>query len=172
MELPNNNIDEKQNPSSHPISIFDHPQRTSATCPFLSSPLFFHSRNLSSQIDTKSTNNKTEELQGFSDLDTDSEEKDVEDELVPESDDVIADEEESALEEEELIKKSYVKRFESPLYELILSSPNYTLEESLEKWVKEGNEIKKEEVIRAVKQLRRKTLFGKAFQVLFIFRRL
>ncbi|KAF3341415.1 pentatricopeptide repeat-containing protein [Carex littledalei] len=167
LELPNNNIDEKQNPTSHPISIFDHPQRTSATRAFSSSTLFFHSRNLSSQIDTKLTNNNAEELKGFSDLDTDSEEKDVEDELVPESDDVTADEEESALEEEELIKKSYVsKRFESPLYELILSSPSYTLEESLEKWVKEGNEIKKEEVIGAVKKLRKKTLFGKAFQLM------
>jgi pentatricopeptide repeat protein len=165
LELPNNNIDEKQYPTSHPISVFDHPQRTSATRPFSSSTLFSQGRNLSSKIDTKSTNNNSEELQGFSDLDTDTEEKDIEDELVPESDDVPADEEENASEEEELIKKSFVsKRLESPLYELIWSSPNHTLEESLEKWVKEGNEFKKEEVIAVVGLLRKKILFGKAFQ--------
>jgi hypothetical protein len=176
LELPRNNIGEKQYSTSHPIFVIDNPEKTSAVHPFLSSTILFHVRNLSSNTDSKSTNNESEELEGFSDLDTDAEEEDVEEEMLSDSDEVSADEEENDTDEEDVIKKRslYKKSHEFPLFELILNSPRHTLEESLEKWVKEGNEIKKQDVVAVLWQFRLRNLSGNVFQVPFfseVFRR-
>jgi hypothetical protein len=160
-------MDEKQYSTSHPILVIEHPERTSAVRPFSSYTILFHTRNLSSPTDSKSTNNESEEPEGFSDLDTNAEEKDVEKELFSESVEVSADEEENNMEEAVIEKRSLYKSHGFPLFELILNSPRHTLEESLEKWVKEGNKIQKENAVATLSRFRSRKLFGKAFQVPF-----
>ncbi|GMN57751.1 hypothetical protein TIFTF001_026838 [Ficus carica] len=61
------------------------------------------------------------------------------------------------------------KRVVSVLFKVIASGPAQSVGDVLDKWVKEGNEVEREEVYSAFLALRKTRMYGKAFQVLQYF---
>lgn len=123
-------------------------------------------RALSSSAGTKSDQEEDDLEDGFSELEgsksgqgsTSSDEDEGK---------LSADEEE----EEELdlietdVSRKTVEKKQSELFKTIVSAPGLSIGSALDKWVEEGNEITRVEIAKAMLQLRRRRMYGRALQM-------
>lgn len=137
-------------------------------------------RALSSSAGTKSDEEEDDLEDGFSELESSKSGQDTtsddseDDEVAPEGK-LSADEDESGEEEElelDLIEtddsRITVEKKPSELFNTILSAAGLSVGSALDKWVEEGNEITRAEVAKAMLQLRRRHMFGRALQVILL----
>ncbi|XP_006389776.2 pentatricopeptide repeat-containing protein At1g80270, mitochondrial [Eutrema salsugineum] len=129
-------------------------------------------RALSSNAGTKSDQEEEDELEdGFSELENSKSGQ----ETSSEDDDegkLSADDEEEEEEEEvelDLIEtensRKTVEKKPSELFKTIVSAAGLSVGSALDKWVEEGNEINRIEVAKALLQLRRRRMYGRALQM-------
>lgn len=119
-------------------------------------------RLFSSQADTKTNGEDDDDLEdGFSDLETpqDTVQGDGNDDDLSSA----SEGEDTAVVE----KKSYLSRT-SGMTKAILNSPALPVSKVLDKWVEEGNEVTSTEVSVTMLHLRKRRLFVKALQVIFL----
>ncbi|CAH2067989.1 unnamed protein product [Thlaspi arvense] len=134
-------------------------------------------RALSSNAGTKSDQEEYEVEPGFSDLE-DSEsgqESSSEDDEAPPKGKLSADEDDTEDDEEEeeleldLIetedRRKAVEKKPSELFKTIVSAAGLSVGSALDKWTEEGNEINRIEVAKAMLQLRRRRMYGRALQM-------
>ncbi|KAK7246674.1 hypothetical protein RIF29_41544 [Crotalaria pallida] len=62
-------------------------------------------------------------------------------------------------------KKSQGKKNESNLFKAIVSAPGLSVQSALDKWVEEGKELRKEEIVLALGSLRKRKMYGRALQL-------
>ncbi|KAJ7976602.1 Pentatricopeptide repeat-containing protein, mitochondrial [Quillaja saponaria] len=150
----------------------------------VSSRFYVGSRELSSQADTKGRGEEDELEDGFSELETpaaqeihdsniNGENIDVfisEAELSDDDDDDIKDPAQNELELSEsetdpTEKRSPVKRVRSALFNAILDAPGLSVQTALDKWLKEGKDLTREEILQAMLNLRKRRMYGRALQL-------
>lgn len=136
-------------------------------------------RALSSNAGTKS--DQEDDLEdGFSELEnskkTSSSSDDSEDDEVTPEGKLSADEENDTEEEEEEVEldligtddsRQTVEKKPSELFKTIVSAAGLSVGSALDKWVENGNEISRAEASKAMIQLRRRRMYGRALQVNF-----
>lgn len=126
---------------------------------------FLSKRALSSNAGTKSDQEEDVLEDGFSELGSS---KSAQDTTSSDDDEgkLSADEEEEL--ELDLIDDSNktVEKKPSELFKTIVSAPGLSIGSALDKWVEEGNEITRVEVAKAMLQLRRRRMYGRALQVI------
>lgn len=136
-------------------------------------------RALSSNAGTKSDQEEGDLEEGFSELESSKSGQDTssddseDDELTPEGK-LSADEDESDDEQLELDlietenSRKTVENKPSELFKTIVSAAGLSVGSALDKWVEEGNEISRVEVAKAMLQLRRRRMYGRALQVILL----
>jgi len=62
-------------------------------------------------------------------------------------------------------KKSQGRRTQSELFKAIANAPGLSVDSALNKWVEHGKELSRKEILLAVRELRRRKMYGRAFQV-------
>lgn len=66
-------------------------------------------------------------------------------------------------------RKSPRKRVSSALYNAIVAAPAVSVHKIMDKWVEEGNDVTRAEVAAAMLNLRKRRMYGRALQVIFVF---
>ncbi|KAK4272450.1 hypothetical protein QN277_021008 [Acacia crassicarpa] len=138
------------------------------------SPNFIVSRReLSSQADARNTKEEEDLEDGFSELGTAGGENS--DELISKSDLSVDDEDteepqnELELSDTETIstekKSPKGGRAQSEMLKAILDAPDGTIRSTMDKWVEEGEEVKRSEISLVMHMLRKRRLYGKALQL-------
>lgn len=62
-------------------------------------------------------------------------------------------------------KKSSRRRAQSELFNAIMASPGLSIHSALDKWVEEGNNVSRPEILLAMLNLRKRRMYGRALQV-------
>ncbi|KAL3030921.1 hypothetical protein AAZX31_02G000600 [Glycine max] len=62
-------------------------------------------------------------------------------------------------------KKSQGRRTQSELFKAIANAPGLSVDSALNKWVEHGKELSRKEILLAVRELRRRKMYGRAFQL-------
>lgn len=147
---------------------------------------FVGTQGLSSQAGTKSSGDEDDLEDGFSELESESSDKnnvvkeetaedliselelsddDSEDNLSkPAYDDLELSDDEPSVDSSK--KVSQKKTFTSPLFKVIMDSPRQSINSAIDKWVEQGNTLGRTEMAVAMLNLRKRRMFGKALQVL------
>lgn len=137
-------------------------------------------RALSSNAGTKSDEDEDDLEDGFSELESSKSSQETssddseDDELAPEG--KLSADEDDAEEEEDLEldlietddSRKTVEKKPSELFKTIVSAAGLSVGSALDKWVEEGNEINRIEVSKAMLQLRRRRMYGRALQVILL----
>lgn len=169
-------------------TIFESPQLISDICMPLKR--FYHTdrasvnqfmcrRGLSSEAGTKSSGEEDDLEEGFSELETAASTDAVrhinaedEDELIsePEFSDVDAEPSQNELELSDTENdpsrgRPSTKGTASSLFKAIMASPGLSVNNALDKWVEEGNELSRAEISMAMFNFRKLRLYGRALQV-------
>ncbi|XP_027349209.1 pentatricopeptide repeat-containing protein At1g80270, mitochondrial-like isoform X2 [Abrus precatorius] len=147
---------------------------------FFTPKTYFHSGNASlkftvsrRELSSSSTKEEDDLEDGFSELEmpaADGSGKENDDLLTNETDlsdgSDSDDVEEPHNEIDESAKKNRRRRWaESELFKEIVNAPDFSVHSALEKWVKEGKELNRQEISLAMFNLRRRRLFVKALQL-------
>ncbi|KAA8517282.1 hypothetical protein F0562_017575 [Nyssa sinensis] len=151
-------------------------------------PKFFMGKYyISSQAGAKSSGEEDDDLEdGFSELESpasadaiqESNEEDVnEDELISEPELSDGNDEDDGVEEPqnemELLhtktdvteKKSLRIRASSALFKAIMAAPGLSIHSVLDKWVEEGNDLSRKEILPAMLNLQKRRMYGRALQL-------
>lgn len=123
-------------------------------------------RELSSQAGASSTKEDDDELEsGLSGLDlhdeSDADLSDGHDDGGKPHDDLGL----SDAEIDPAKRKSRGRQIHSELFNAILNAPGLSVDSALDKWVEQGKELSRKEIILVVRNLRRRKMFGRALQV-------
>lgn len=139
-------------------------------------------RSLSSQAREKKSDKEDELEEGFSELEATDSTETVEDtnsldesvhELISDpdfsevDDDYDGSKNDLGVSDNSSERVPSGKRVVSVLFKVIANCPAQSVGDVLDKWVKEGNEVEREEVYSAFLALRKTRMYGKAFQVTF-----
>ncbi|EOA34930.1 hypothetical protein CARUB_v10020014mg [Capsella rubella] len=120
-------------------------------------------RALSSNAGTKSDQEEDDLEDGFSELESSKSGQDSssddEDEVAPEADD------DDEIQDLDLVSRKPVDNKPSELFKTIVSAAGLSVGSALDKWVEDGNDITRVEVAKAMFQLRRRRMFGRALQM-------
>ncbi|KAL9319469.1 hypothetical protein ACSQ67_015986 [Phaseolus vulgaris] len=118
-------------------------------------------RELSSQAGASSTKEDDGELEGGSNDESDADLSDAD-----ENDEKLHDELElSDAETDPTKKKSPGRQTQSELFKAIVNAPGLSIDSALNKWVEQGKELSRKEIMLAVRNLRKRKMYGRAFQL-------
>ncbi|GMY19522.1 pentatricopeptide repeat-containing protein At1g80270, mitochondrial-like [Fagus crenata] len=187
LEIPSSCIEDDK------AGILESPQETYDRCVYLKR--FYHIKHgsskfsvgrcgFSSQAGAKSSGEDDDLEDEFSELETPSsaqakqtsnvaDESDGELISEPELSDEDVDVEEPSQNELELSdaetdpveKKSSRRRAQSELFNAIMASPGLSIHSALDKWVEEGNNVSRPEILLAMLNLRKRRMYGRALQL-------
>ncbi|KAE9595047.1 putative tetratricopeptide-like helical domain, pentacotripeptide-repeat region of PRORP [Lupinus albus] len=126
-------------------------------------------RELSSQADTSSSKDDDSLESELSELETHENNNELEAEISDGEEDIEKPYDELELSDTETDltqKKSQGRKDESQLFKAIMKAPGLSVHSALDKWVEEGKELSKLEILLALSYLRRRKMYGRALQLM------
>ncbi|OIV96104.1 hypothetical protein TanjilG_13036 [Lupinus angustifolius] len=126
-------------------------------------------RELSSQADASSSKDDDDLEGGLSELEAHENNNEPESEISDGEEDIEKPYDELELSDTETDptqKKSQGRKDESQLFKAIMKAPGLSVQSALDKWVEEGKELSKLEILLALSYLRRRKMYGRALQLM------
>jgi len=118
-------------------------------------------RQLSSHAGASSSKEDDGELEGGSNDESDADLSDADEDAEKVHDELELSDSETAPTK----KKSPGRRTQSELFKEIVNAPGLSIDSALDKWVEQGKELGRKEILLAVRELRKRKMYGRAFQV-------